>query len=94
VKSQLERGDRDCHCGLAVGLLGGFAAAVFAAQQVREARRTPEAQMAAEFLRCWNDDDMGRRQRSSPWSGGGRRILWPYPFHGPGSTDRVPARSP
>jgi hypothetical protein len=34
---------------LAVGLLGGIGAAVFAAQQVREARRSREAQMAAEY---------------------------------------------
>jgi hypothetical protein len=36
---------------LAIGLLGGFGAAVFAAQQVRETRRSREAQMAAEFFR-------------------------------------------
>jgi hypothetical protein len=40
---------------LAVGLLGGFGAAVFAAQQVRETRRSREAQMAAELFRRWND---------------------------------------
>ena len=40
---------------LAVGLLGGFGAAMFAAQQVREERRSREAQMAAEFFRRWND---------------------------------------
>jgi hypothetical protein len=41
---------------LAVGLVGGFVAAVFTAQQVREARRSREAQMAAEFFRRWNED--------------------------------------
>jgi hypothetical protein len=41
---------------LALGLLGAFGAAVFAAQQVREARRSREAQMAAEFFRRWNED--------------------------------------
>ena len=41
---------------LAIGLLGGFAAAVFAAQQARETRRTREAEMAAEFFRRWNED--------------------------------------
>ncbi len=41
---------------LALGLLGGIAAAVFAAQQVREARRSREAEMAAEFFRRWNED--------------------------------------
>lgn len=39
---------------LAIGLLGAVAAAVFAAQQVREARRSREAEMAAEFFRRWN----------------------------------------
>jgi hypothetical protein len=43
-------------CILAIGLLGGFAAAVFAAQQARETRRSREAQMAAEFFRRWNED--------------------------------------
>jgi hypothetical protein len=41
---------------LALGLLGGIGAAVFAAQQVREARKSREAQMAAEFFRRWNED--------------------------------------
>ena len=38
---------------LAISLIGAFAAAIFAAQQVREARRTREAQMAADFFRRW-----------------------------------------
>jgi hypothetical protein len=50
-------------CLLAVGLLGGFAAAVFAAQQARETRRTREAQMAAEFFRRWNDDALVETRR-------------------------------
>jgi hypothetical protein len=41
---------------LAVGLLGAIGAAVFAGQQVREARKSREAQMAAEFFRRWNED--------------------------------------
>ncbi|HEY2201331.1 MAG TPA: hypothetical protein VGH56_05555 [Solirubrobacteraceae bacterium] len=41
---------------LAISLVGAFAAAIFAAQQVREARRNREAQMAAEFFRRWNED--------------------------------------
>ncbi len=41
---------------LALSLLGAICAAVFAAQQVREARRSREAQMAAEFFRRWNED--------------------------------------
>jgi hypothetical protein len=48
---------------LAVGLLGGFAAAVFAAQQARETRRTREAQMAAEFFRRWNEDALVETRR-------------------------------
>ena len=40
---------------LAIGLVGAAAAAVFAAQQVREARTSRAAQMAAEFFRRWND---------------------------------------
>jgi hypothetical protein len=48
---------------LALGLLGAFGAAMFAAQQVREARRSREAQMAAEFFRRWNDDAMVEARR-------------------------------
>jgi hypothetical protein len=48
---------------LAVGLLGGIGAAVFAAQQVREARRSREAQMAAEFFRRWNEDSLVEARR-------------------------------
>jgi len=48
---------------LAIGLLGGFAAAVFAAQQARETRRSREAQMAAEFFRRWNDDALVETRR-------------------------------
>lgn len=48
---------------LAIGLIGGFIAALFAAQQVREARRSREAQMAAEFFRRWNDDALVEARR-------------------------------
>ena len=48
---------------LAIGLLGGIGAAVFAAQQVREARRSREAQMAAEFFRRWNEDALVEARR-------------------------------
>jgi hypothetical protein len=48
---------------LAVGLLGGFGAAAFAAQQVREVRRSREAQMAAEFFRRWNEDALVEARR-------------------------------
>jgi hypothetical protein len=50
-------------CALAIGLIGGFVAAVFAAQQVREARRSREAQMAAEFFRRWNEDPLVEARR-------------------------------
>jgi hypothetical protein len=48
---------------LAIGLLGSFVAAAFAVQQVREARRSREAQMAAEFFRRWNDDALVEARR-------------------------------
>jgi hypothetical protein len=48
---------------LALGLLGGIGAAVFAAQQVREARRSREALMAAEFFRRWNEDQLVEARR-------------------------------
>jgi hypothetical protein len=48
---------------LAIGLLGGFGAAVFAAQQVRETRRSREAQIAAEFFRRWNGSDLVEARR-------------------------------
>ncbi len=40
----------------ALGLLRAIGAAVFAAQQVREARQSRQAQMAADFLRRWDED--------------------------------------
>jgi hypothetical protein len=49
---------------LAIGLIGGFIAAAFTAQQVREERRTREAQMAAEFFRRWNDDALVETRRA------------------------------
>jgi hypothetical protein len=48
---------------LAIGLLGGFGAALFAAQQVRESRKSREAQMAAEFIRRWNEDALVEARR-------------------------------
>ncbi|HEY2637877.1 MAG TPA: hypothetical protein VGI54_10835 [Solirubrobacteraceae bacterium] len=43
---------------LALGVIGAAAAAVLGAQQVREARRSRQAQMAAEFFRRWNEDPL------------------------------------
>ena len=48
---------------LALGVFGAIAAAVFGAQQVREARRTRQAQMAAEFFRRWNEDSLVESRR-------------------------------
>jgi hypothetical protein len=48
---------------LALGVFGAVAAAVFGAQQVREARRTRQAQMAAEFFRRWNEDALVEARR-------------------------------
>jgi hypothetical protein len=48
---------------LAISLVGAFAAAIFAAQQVREARRNREALMAAEFFRRWNEDALVQARR-------------------------------
>lgn len=47
----------------ALGLLGAIGAAVFAAQQVREARQSRQAQMAADFLRRWDDDALVETRR-------------------------------
>jgi len=41
---------------LAFGVVGAFGAAVFAAQQVREAQKGREAQVATEFFRRWNEE--------------------------------------
>jgi hypothetical protein len=48
---------------LAFGLVGGFVAAAFAAQQVRELRRSREAQVAAEFFRRWDEDPLVEARR-------------------------------
>jgi hypothetical protein len=48
---------------LALGVFGAVAAAAFGAQQVREARRTRQAQMAAEFFRRWNEDSLVEARR-------------------------------
>ncbi len=43
---------------LALSLFGAVAAGVVGAQQVREARRSRQALMAAEFIRRWNDETL------------------------------------
>ncbi len=47
----------------AVGLLGAIVAAVYAGQQVREARTSRQAQMAAEFFRRWDEDALVEARR-------------------------------
>jgi hypothetical protein len=47
----------------AVGLLFAIVAAFYAAQQVREARRSRHADMAAEFLRRWDEADLVETRR-------------------------------
>src|SRR6478735_7442818 len=48
---------------LALSFVAAIGAAVFAAQQVREARISREAQMAAEFFRRWNEDALVEARR-------------------------------
>jgi hypothetical protein len=47
----------------AIGLLSAIAAVVFASQQVREARETRQAQLAADFLRRWDEDALVETRR-------------------------------
>ena len=48
---------------LALGLVGAFGAAAFGAQQVREARKSREAQLATDFFRRWNDPSLVEARR-------------------------------
>jgi hypothetical protein len=47
----------------ALGLLGALGAAVFAGQQVKEARKARESQIAADFFRRWNEDALRETRR-------------------------------
>jgi hypothetical protein len=47
----------------AIGLAGAIVAAVYAGQQVREARRGRQAQVAAGFIRRWNEDALVEARR-------------------------------
>ena len=47
----------------AIGLLGAIVAAVYAGQQVREARKSRQSQIAAEFIRRWNEDSLVESRR-------------------------------
>jgi len=48
---------------LAIGAVGAIGAAIFAGQQVREARIGRQAEVAADFFRRWSDDDMVETRR-------------------------------
>jgi hypothetical protein len=48
---------------LAVGAVGAIGAAVFAGQQVREARIGRQAEVAADFFRRWSEDDLVATRR-------------------------------
>jgi hypothetical protein len=48
---------------LAISVVGAGIAAVFAGQQVREARRSREAEIAAEFFRRWNEAGLVEARR-------------------------------
>jgi hypothetical protein len=47
----------------ALGLLGAIGAAVVAGRQVKEARKARESQMAADFLRRWDEDALVETRR-------------------------------
>jgi hypothetical protein len=47
----------------AIGLLGALGAAVFAGQQVKEARKSRESQIATDFFRRWNEDSLVETRR-------------------------------
>jgi len=47
----------------ALGLVSTIGAVIFAAQQVREARHTRQAGMAADFLRRWDEQDLVETRR-------------------------------
>ena len=47
----------------ALGLLGAIGAAVVAGRQVKEARKSREAQMAGDFLRRWDEDALVETRR-------------------------------
>jgi hypothetical protein len=48
---------------LAVGAVGAIGAAMFAGQQVKEARIGRQAEVAADFFRRWSDDPMVETRR-------------------------------
>src|SRR6185312_1266360 len=48
---------------LAIGAVGAIGAAVFAGQQVREARIGRQAEVAADFFRRWSEDPMVETRR-------------------------------
>src|SRR3954451_24311765 len=55
---------------LALSVLGAGVAAIFAGQQVREARRSRQAQTAVEVFRRWNEDALTETRRLVSGFGG------------------------
>jgi hypothetical protein len=47
----------------AIGLISAIGATIFAARQVREAQQSRQAQMAADFLRRWDEDALVETRR-------------------------------
>jgi len=47
----------------AIGLVSAIGAAFFGAQQVREARHTRQAQVAADFVRRWDEEELVAARR-------------------------------
>ncbi len=47
----------------AIGLVSAIGAAIFAGQQVREARIGRQAEVAADFFRRWSEDPMIETRR-------------------------------
>jgi hypothetical protein len=47
----------------AIGLVSAIGATIFAARQVREAQQSRQAQMAADFLRRWDEDALVETRR-------------------------------
>src|SRR5215471_6338678 len=47
----------------AIGLVSAIGAAFFGAQQVRKARHTRQAQVAADFVRRWDEEELVAARR-------------------------------
>src|SRR5436309_16066980 len=67
---------------LAIGVLGAGVAAVFAGQQVREARRTRQAHTAADFFRRWNEEGLTEARRLAAAVGGPAELATAFSRYG------------